>query len=125
MGERGRVGVMRSPPARGVGGGCRRVGLERRVLLAASSHLEVPARGTTPNRGVNAAEGGVTAAVAAPHAGVSVGLPWGGVRGDGRAYGGWAAVGRDAPLTGVDKRRLGSAAPAKKHAKREWECGSA
>ena len=41
---------MRSPPVRGVGGGCRRVGLERRVLLAASSHLEVPARGTTQSR---------------------------------------------------------------------------
>ena len=50
MGERGRVCVMRSPPVRGVGGGCRRVGLERRVLLAASSHLEVPARGTTQSR---------------------------------------------------------------------------
>ena len=50
MGERGGVCVMRSPPVRGVGGGCRRVGLERRVLLAASSHLEVPARGTTQSR---------------------------------------------------------------------------
>ena len=115
---------MRSPPARGVGGV---VG-----ALGSSGGSFSPPRRTTkslqaapPKRGVNAAEGGVTAAVAAPHAGVSVGLPWGGVRGDGRAYGGWAAVGRDAPLTGVDKRRLGSAAPAKKHAKREWECGSA
>ena len=43
--------MMRSPPVRGVGGGCRRVGLERRVLLAASSHLKMPARGTTQTRG--------------------------------------------------------------------------
>ena len=93
MGERGRVGVMRSPPARGVGGAVGASG--------SSSGSSTPPRRTTkclqtahPKHGVNAAEGGVTAAMAAPHAGVSVGLLWGGVRGDGRAYGGWAAVGR-------------------------------
>ena len=93
MGERGRVCVMRSPPARGVGGAVGASG--------SSSGSSTPPRRTTkclqtahPKRGVNAAEGGVTAATAAPHAGVSVRLPWGGVRGDGRAYGGWAAVGR-------------------------------
>ena len=85
------------------------------------------------NRGVNAAAAAATAAVAAPHAGVSVGLLWGGVRVDGRAYGGWAAVGRGGTSCGRENHRFEGTTPEHeqagqggvggKHGTRTGRCG--
>ena len=100
---------MRSPPVRGVGGGCRRVGLERRVLLAASSHLEVPARGTTQSRrerGGGRRDGGSGGPTRWGERGAAVGRcagRWTGVRGLGRCGAG-THLSR-APRTPSRKRR--------------------
>ena len=96
--------MMKEPPAAVLGAVLGAAGVVARSSLPRRRHKK-PLR--TRHTNATSTRRGAAAMVvaAAPHAGVSVGPPWGGVRGNGRAYGGWAAGGRDDDLVGQRRRQ--------------------